>query len=198
MAAKKKSVTVSDTTVDAGTQDAENWWYNMNDTEQTPYRDKFKAAYAPTSEEIKAAYDEAHAEGGAYADPRINPLDPNAPQPDTHAGFAPRKEGETQEEADRRREREIKDAEIEQLEMGDEPPAIHEATPGASATNPQLMFNDPPDGAPLYDRRTLPPIGNEPFGQAGTMVYERNERDDEERERLAQPSDKERAKERIG
>lgn len=86
---------------------------------------------------------------------------------------------------------------------GTEPPAEHPATPGASATNPELMKNDPPAGTPLYDRTTLPPgtpipeaaedgtptvayafERGEPLDEHQTLLREKEAKEKEERDKF--------------
>jgi hypothetical protein len=107
--AKKTKVISTETDV---TQ-AEAWWDDLSENERDHYRPKFQNGYAPTDDELVAAYGERDTTSGSEDDP-----------------------------------------EVELQHTGDEPPVASPATPGASATNPELMANDPPDGTPLYD---LPP-----------------------------------------
>ena len=163
MAAKgttKNKTTVKDSTVDASMEKAEQWWYNLTNTEQDPFRDKFNSPYAPTNDDILAAYMETHEENGAlkpatqeqalawwqslsrderaalrdkFVDPPENVMEMYDTVHETEAG-------------------------PEQQHTGDEPPTVQPATPYASATNHELIRNDavPGENAALYEQSPIP------------------------------------------
>jgi hypothetical protein len=159
---KKGTVTVKDDTVDATMETAENWWYNLSATEQEPFRDKFKAAYAPTNEEILAVYEETHEPSGEL-------------KPATQEQALAWWQGLSRDERAALRDKfqdppedvmEMYDTvhaptgglSAEQQHTGEEPPTAQPATPYASATNPDLMREDMIAGenAALYDKSPIP------------------------------------------
>jgi hypothetical protein len=163
------TVTVKDTAgndvvVVITAEQARVWWANVPPKARLDYQKNFVNANAPTDDELVAAYVDAHA--------------PATPER-ANAWWDTLSTADKKAYQDSLIEKPADDVLVKLYDSAhaletptalaeDTPPRVQPATPGASATNPDLMFNgvEPVVDAPLYagmPRRAVPPeMGNLP------------------------------------
>jgi hypothetical protein len=147
------SVTVKDTAgndvaVVITAEQARVWWANVPPKARLEYQKNFVNANAPTDDELVAAYVDAHA--------------PATPER-ANAWWDTLSTADKKAYQDSLIEKPADDVLVKLYDSAhaletptalaeDTPPRVQPATPGASATNPDLMFNDavPLEDVPLY------------------------------------------------